>query len=41
MGYYVLIHTWSDSSEGCEVARQEMSVNTEQTEKQGILEHMR
>lgn len=40
MGYYVLIHTLSDPSEGCEVAGQEMSRNMEGTEKQGILEHM-
>lgn len=32
MGHYGLIHTWSDSSEGCEVAWQETSVNTEETE---------
>lgn len=38
MGHYGLIHTWS---EGCEVAWQEMSVNMEETEYRGILEHMR
>lgn len=32
MGCYVLIHTWSDSNEGCEVAGQEMSINMEETE---------
>lgn len=31
MGYYTLVHTWSDSSEGCEVAGQEMSTNLEKT----------
>lgn len=40
MGNYVLIHTWSDSNEGCELAGQEMSRSMEKTEKQGILEHM-
>lgn len=40
MRFYVLIHTWSDSNEGCEVAGQEMPINVQGTEKQGILEHV-
>lgn len=34
MNYYVLSHSWSDSSEVCDVAGQEMSINMEGTEKQ-------
>lgn len=39
MGYYTVIHTWSDSSEGCKVARREMSVNMEEIGKRGISGH--